>query len=137
MFFFQQPNLLTDEDVLKSISAMPHDVIDIIELYNIDVKKYVSYNSGLLQTEPILKNYNLLPNDRKILIEYAMKRTKVLAKKEKELLSYLKKDIDSGDFTFVQMYHDMAMRCDMRKKDIDLSDLYKVKYRKSEKVKAK
>ncbi len=134
MFFFPQPNFLSDNDVLKSISSMPENVIDIIELYNIDIKKYVSYNSGLLQTEPILKKYDLTKGDRKILIEYAMKRTKILAKKEKEYLALMKKDIDSGDFTFVNMYHELQYRCSLRKEEGDLSDLHKVKFNAKEKV---
>lgn len=133
MFFFTQPNLLNDNDVLKSISAMPDNVIDIIELYNIDIKKYVSYNSGLLQTEPILKNYDLTNVDRKILIDYAMERTKVLCEKEKEYLTILKKDINKGDFTFISMYQELQMRCDMRREEGDLSDLHKVKFKISEK----
>jgi hypothetical protein len=132
LFEFSCLNMLNDNDILNVIQHLPSKIIDIIEAYNIDVKKYISYQSGLIQMEPLFKAYDLTEVDRKALIEYAVLRNDLLKKKEEEYLDILRKDIDAGDYTFIEIYQMMKIRVDMRKaseKEQNLLNLYNIKYK--------
>jgi len=94
------PNNLSNEDVMKSVSTLPSEIIDIIELYEVDVLKYISRASGLLQTQPLLRDYDFLEVDRKVLIDYAYKRALIMAKKEEEYLNLLESDINKWRLYF-------------------------------------
>ena len=112
------PNNLTNEDVLKSVSALPSEIIDIIELYEVDVLKYISRASGLLQTQPLLRDYDFLEMDRKILMDYAYKRALLMSDKEKEYLKVFESDINKGDYTFIDLYNTLKFRVEFRKKEL-------------------
>lgn len=126
---FFTPNYLSESDMLKSISSMPQGVIDILEMYDVDIKKYISQMSGLIQTAPLLKDYDFAELDRNVLIEYAIERTDVLKSKEIEYLGLIEADINSGDYTFMEIYKILMMRVESRELEGDLSDLYQVKYK--------
>lgn len=132
--FMGPPRFLSDEDVLKSISTMPSEVIDILELYDVDIKEYFSYSSGLMQTLPLLQDYDFTKSDRKILIDYAISKMEEIIKKEKEYLKYLKKDVDKGDYTFIEIYKILEGRVKFRKIENESvksirKDLEKTKYK--------
>lgn len=119
------PNNLSNEDVMKSVSTLPSEIIDIIELYEVDVLKYISRASGLLQTQPLLRDYDFLEVDRKVLIDYAYKRALIMAKKEEEYLNLLESDINKGDYTFIDIYNTFKFRVRFREKELATEDLFK------------
>lgn len=121
--FMGPPRFLNDEMILKSISSMPDNVIDIIELYGVDIKKYFSYSSGLLQTLPLLKAYDFTDSDRKILIDYAVDRLQEIIDQEVVYLDMFQKAIDKGDYTFIEVYEILKGRVKFRKYEEKIADV--------------
>jgi len=130
--FMGPTQFLNDEMVLKSISSMPSNVIDIIELYEVDVKKFFSYSSGLIQTLPLLKSYDFTDADRKILIDYAVDRLKEITDQEEKYLKIFKTEVDAGDYTFIELYNILMGRVEFRKYEGNIrKDLEEAKFDKS------
>ena len=132
------PRFLNDEMVLRSISSMPTNIIDIIELYNVDVKQFISYSSGLLQTLPLLKSYDFCDSDRKVLIDYACSRLQEIVDQEEKYLELFQKEIDKWDYSFMELYKIIEGRVQFRKyeeKVVDVrKDLESTKFREKFKV---
>lgn len=124
---------LSKEDTMEVLSNLPKEVIDVIELYDIDItnRKFMSVNSGLLQTKPILESYDLTEIDRKVLIDFAVSTTEKMFKKEKMLLKFLSTLSKGGDKTFAQELWYASYRVDCRNAELKTlrSDLENVKFK--------
>lgn len=129
------PPILNDEMIRKSISLLPSNIITIVELYKIDIKKFISKASGLIQTMPLLKAYDFSDSERKILIDYACYRQQEVNDKEEKYLEIFEKEIDNGDYCFMDLSRHMQNRIKFREYEGNIrEDLESTKFTKKDKL---
>ena len=123
------PQILSNDDVQCAFDALPDNIKSIFNKYNIS-KSYISCMSGLIQTEPIFRSYDLLKKERKILIDFAYDGMNKMLEDEKNLLSEIKKYSDNKRFYFMQFQVSLEMWITTHEKELKTikEDLKNINY---------